>query len=104
MSPDSSNSSSSLEQHLTPQETQILSPRNLSMSHLSVAIATSDALVPINAHDQLPLQFNSSNYTSWKSQVRHLLFGYRLFGYLYGTSPCPDRGSTIDSITAHVHW
>ncbi|KAJ9694017.1 hypothetical protein PVL29_009812 [Vitis rotundifolia] len=51
----------------------------------------SNTLISINAATQMPFKLSKMNYASWRAQFTNLLFGYDLFGFLDGTTPCPPE-------------
>lgn len=59
------------------------------------------SLIPINAHHHLPLHLNGNNFPSW---VRHLFYGYDLFGFPYGSTSCLPLGLNPAGLVAHVLW
>ncbi|KAJ8755642.1 hypothetical protein K2173_022237 [Erythroxylum novogranatense] len=63
------------------------SPSVINMANNSSATG----LISLNAASQIPFKLSKTghNYSSWKSQMSHLLFGYGLLGYLDGSIPCP---------------
>ena len=50
-------------------------------------------LISLNALAQIPFKLSKGggNYASWKSQMKNLLFGYGLLGYVDGTLLCPPN-------------
>jgi len=48
---------------------------------------------------QLPIKLSSSNYLTWYKQVTLLMTVNNVFGYVFGTLPCPSAtigtGDTI---------
>ncbi|CAH9086511.1 unnamed protein product [Cuscuta europaea] len=70
-----------------------------SSSHSAGVIPTNNSPTPqlifLNASSQIPIKLSNdgSNYSSWKSQMTNLLFGYDLLGYVDGSTPCPDKSA-----------
>ncbi|CAH9111371.1 unnamed protein product [Cuscuta europaea] len=70
-----------------------------SSSHSAGVIPTNNSptpqLISLNASSQIPIKLSNdgSNYSSWKSQMTNLLFGYDLLGYVDGSTPCPDKSA-----------
>ena len=70
----------------------------------------SQALVAFNVNAQVPLKLTSNNYAAWRVQFNSLLYGYNLFGFVDGTTPCPPKTITPDGTTvpvpnpAHLYW
>ncbi|CAH9079802.1 unnamed protein product [Cuscuta epithymum] len=60
-------------------------------SHLIPTQQDLPQLISLNASTQIPVKLSKdgSNFSSWKSQLTNLLFGYNLLGYVDGSTPCP---------------
>ncbi|CAI9775146.1 unnamed protein product [Fraxinus pennsylvanica] len=50
-------------------------------------------LISLNAYSQIPFNLakTGGNYSSWKSQMTNILFGYGLLGFADETYPCPQK-------------
>lgn len=60
-------------------------------------------LISLNASSQIPFKLvkNGENYSSWKSQMTNLLFGYGLLGFVDGTYPSPQKTDSEYHLWTH---
>lgn len=61
---------------------------------MATTIAPSSSTLPmiqINAHNQLPLKLNNSNFPTWYLQIETLLTGLDIIGFIDGTISCPAK-------------
>ena len=61
-----------------------------------IAHSTND-LVAINVTNHLPIKLTSTNYVSWSKQIKFMLIGYGIVGYITGATPYPLTTIVVDS-------
>ena len=61
---------------------------------LSTNLDSSQQLIAFNVNAHTLLKLTATNYAAWRIQFNSLLFGYDLFGYVDGSTPCPPAKIT----------
>ncbi|EOY31594.1 Uncharacterized protein TCM_038564 [Theobroma cacao] len=62
-------------------------------------------LININAATYLPIKLTLLNFPSWRTQLKSFLVGYKLLGYVNGSTPCllttiPQKESVVPFFTS----